>query len=96
VCCSDATLIFRPKHVNLDDGTKLTREVAKLFRRPNRLYDPRNVRASEIIGWLEAKGSIRWLNVAGPSRNTLKEKLGEKGCRIFLEATRKILKAICR
>jgi Circularly permutated YpsA SLOG family len=98
VCCSNATLILRPKSSSVDDaGTRRTIEVAELLRRPWKECDPRDEKSlSEIIDWLDSQTPlVKWLNIAGPSRSTLTNQIGQIQQELFLKAARHAVQLIC-
>lgn len=98
VCCSNATLILRPRSSNADDpGTRRTIEVAELLRRPWKECDPCDEKSlSEVIDWLGSQTPpVQWLNVAGPSRTTLTNQIGQIQQELFLKATRNAVQMIC-
>ena len=103
VFCSDATVIFHvPKPGEDDPGTLWTAKVARRFKRPCLLCDPRAPSAvREIIRWLAAiekqhERPVRWLNVAGPSKRQLSAEVGNSECDRFLEATRTVIIEVVR
>jgi Circularly permutated YpsA SLOG family len=103
VFCSDATVIFRASKPGEDDpGTLWTAKVARRFKRPCLLCDPRAPTAvPEIIRWLAAtekqqERPVRWLNVAGPSKRRLSVEVGDSECDRFLEATRAVIIEVVR
>jgi hypothetical protein len=102
VCCSDATLIFGLSEVSEDGddpATRWTQEFAHLVKRPLHSCDPRKATASEIIEWLAEAGKerpVKWLNIAGPSKNRLKQKVGRHERDHFLDATRALIACVIR
>jgi Circularly permutated YpsA SLOG family len=86
---SDATLVFMPPDLEGDKGTDWTIQCAIKYKRKFLIVDPDAKDAVNIIvEWLMTN-KIIVLNVAGPSKNTVKG-IGEKVYEVLLRTFRTI------